>query len=139
MIWALLAVLGVPIWLIVGALGTVLWSRRQFRMQEDVFPLSIRAPGEDSWPRTVTYGRLIRDILVVNRGPALLRATILPITAVRPIGLTTAPRKIDDATGRSLGIDGHDDIEVAVPPAVGKRLDEFALASSRPPDATRRN
>jgi hypothetical protein len=131
MIWALLALLGVPIWLIVGALAGVVWSRRHFLAQPGVFPVAIRAAGDQSWPRTLSYGRLIRDVLVVNRGPALVRTEIHPIVSVEPTHASAVPKKLDDAATRLLGIDGHADIEVAVPPRVAQQLD--ALQPSTAP------
>lgn len=129
-IWALLAILGVPIWLIVGALGGALWSRRRFRSQEGVFPLAMRRAGESSWPRMPVSGRLIRDILIVNRGIAMVRTEVYPIIDVRPVEVTVAPKRLDDSTTRLLGIAGQADLEVAVPHAVGGRLDQLALPST---------
>jgi hypothetical protein len=100
-----------------------------------VSPVAIRAAGEDSWPRVV-YGRLIHDILVVNRGLALARTELYSIVGVRPIEVTTAPKKMGDAMGWSLSIDGHDDIEVAVPPVAGRRLDGLAQVSPGSPRTT---
>jgi len=125
MIWALLAILGVPIWLIVGALGGAVWSRRRFRSQPGVFPIMVRTEGKDSWPRVVSHGRLIRDILVVNRGLALVRTELYPIVDVRPLE-GPVPEKISDGTGRLIGTDGRD-LEVGLPLAVGEQLDLLAF------------
>lgn len=57
MIWATLAFLGVPIWLVVGALIGALFSRHQFRAQPDVVPLLFREAGDEKWPRRLAYGR----------------------------------------------------------------------------------
>lgn len=127
MIWALLALLGVPIWLIIGALGGAVWNRRNFRSQPGVFPIAIRAAGQDSWPRAVSYGRLVRDILVVNRGLALVRTELHPIIDVRELDGPFPEKKIAGATGRLLGIEGDDDLEVAIPSAVGEQLDLLAI------------
>jgi hypothetical protein len=69
----LLAFLAVPIWLFAGVLLGVALSRRNFRRQEGVFALVARPEGATKWPRLPVYGRQIRDVLVVNRGLALLR------------------------------------------------------------------
>ncbi len=127
MIWALLAILGVPIWLVVGALGGALWSRRRFRSQPGVFPAAVRARGDNSWPRAGSYGRLVRDVLVVNRGLALVRTEFYPIIDVRAFDGSVPAKKIDGATGRLLVIDEHDDLEVAVPSEVGDRLDQLTI------------
>jgi hypothetical protein len=65
-IWALLALLGVPIWLIVGVLISVWYSRRHFRAQDGACVLSIRAHVEQRWPRTPAHGRCSGGIDVVN-------------------------------------------------------------------------
>lgn len=77
MIWALLALLGVPIWLVLGALGASLWNRRRFLSQPGVFALRVR-PLESGVPgawRRKAYGRWVRDVLLVNSGIALVRTT----------------------------------------------------------------
>jgi hypothetical protein len=127
-IWALLAILGVPIWLIVGALGGALWNRRSFRAQDGVFPIALRPAGQDSWPRITSYGRLIHDVLVVNLGLALVRTKIYPVIDARPIDVTTTPKHLEDALGRMLVVEGHGDIEVAVPVSVAQQLDELGRA-----------
>lgn len=129
MIWALLAILGVPVWLIAGALGAMLWSRRRCRAQEGVFALAIRRAGEDSWPRSGAYGRLFRDVLVVNRGLALARTEVYPIVDVQRFDLAEPPRKMVDPSARRLGVEGGT-IEVAVSADVGRRLDQVGLAAS---------
>jgi hypothetical protein len=126
-IWALLAVAGVPLWLIVGALAGTLWSRRRFRAQDGVFRIAIRDPGQDSWPRVAAYGRLVRDVLIVNRGAALVRTEVYPIIDVQPADGATAPRRPERAAIRRLVVDGNADVVVAVPPVLGAQLDQHSL------------
>lgn len=82
MIWALLAILGVPIWLIVGALAAAVISRRGFKAQPEVFQLKLRPVDGKKWPRRVAYGRLVHDVLIVNSGIALIRTTVRGIRSV---------------------------------------------------------
>ena len=86
MIWILLAGLGVPIWLIVGALGGAFWSRRKFQHSSGVFPCKVRiaAGSEDlgKWPRTTVYARWVHDVLLVHAGLALVRYRALPVAGV---------------------------------------------------------
>jgi hypothetical protein len=85
-IWILLAMLGVPIWLVVGALGGALWSRRTFQRAPGVFPCKVRIVSgfEDSgkWPRATAYARWVHDVLLVHAGLALVRFRALPVIGV---------------------------------------------------------
>ena len=131
MIWALLALLGVPIWLIVGVLVSVWYSRRHFRAQDGVFVLSIRAHGDQRWPRTPAYGRCFPGIIVVNRGVALLRTSIHEIVQVDELEIEHPPRKPPDPVGRLVTLVDGSLIDVAVAEADSPRLD--ALAPRRRP------
>jgi hypothetical protein len=70
MIWATLAFLAVPIWLVVGALIGAPFSRQHFMAQPDVVALTFRANDDDKWPRGRAYGRYV---LIVNHGLAQIR------------------------------------------------------------------
>jgi len=122
-IWILLGLLGVPIWLIVGVLVAVFYSRRHFRAQDDVFELSIRSQGEEKWPRRPAYGRCFRGIIVVNTGLALVRNTIQEVDDITDLALDQPPRKPADAVGRLLTLRDGSPIEVAVAAVDASRLD----------------
>jgi hypothetical protein len=68
----------------------------------------------------------VRDVLVVNRGLALVRTGIFPILDVRPADLGDPPKRVDEPTAKLLVIDGQPDLMVAVPRVVGRRLDELS-------------
>lgn len=86
MIWALLAILGVPIWLIVGALASVLWSRRKFRQTPGVFACKVRivsgSDGPEKWTRSTAYARWVHDVLLVHAGLGLVKYEALPVAGV---------------------------------------------------------
>jgi hypothetical protein len=88
MVWILLAALGVPVWLVVGALAAALWSRHAFKRAPGVFPAKLRVvagkvPGVDaSWPRLPLYARWVHDVLLVHHGLALVRISVLPVESV---------------------------------------------------------
>ncbi len=96
MVWALLAILGVPIWLIVGVLLAALRSRRTFRRQPGVVRVNVRPASADAWPRLPSYARVIHDVIVMTSGLALVRttvhgvreATVLPDVSGQVRGLT---------------------------------------------------
>jgi hypothetical protein len=88
MIWVLLAALGVPLWLVIGALAASLWSRRTFKRAPGTFPAKVRvsagAPaGVDArWPRRPFYVRWVHDVVLVHHGLALVRTDALPVANV---------------------------------------------------------
>ena len=126
MIWAILVVLGVPLWLVVGALGGTLWSRRRFRAQDGVFALALRAPDEHKWPRLPAYGRVISDVFVVNRGVALQQTLIRQVLGVEVLPvLATSPKRVPNAVGRLLKVDDGTSVEVAVKPVDAARFDSL--------------
>lgn len=127
MIWVLLGLLGVPIWLIVGALLSVVYSRRSFRTQDEVFDLSIRRPGDEKWPRQPAHGRCFRGIIVVNKGLALIRTEIHEVDDIAVLELDPPPRKPADAVGRLVTLRDGSSIEVALADADASRLDVLVL------------
>src|SRR6266508_3004502 len=87
MIWILLAALGVPLWLVAGALSAGLLSRRSFRRAPGVFKSKLRLRQgkihglDDSWPRVPGYGLWAHDVLIVHTGLALVRNTVYPVAS----------------------------------------------------------
>jgi hypothetical protein len=123
MIWALLAILGVPIWLIIGLLASIGMSRRAFKQEPGVFKIRVRARNSDKWPRGASYGRFVSDVLVVNRGAAFLRTEIGAIEAVSKIDIGDGPKKQAGAVGRLVTLEDGSTRELAVSPGDVARLD----------------
>ena len=123
MIWALLALLGIPIWLIVGALIAIWQIRRTVKRQPGVFEVSVRTAGADKWPRQPSYARVIRDVLVLNRGVALLRAEIHAVEAVDQLDIGEGPKKPTDPVGRLVTLDDGTRLELALAHTDATRLD----------------
>jgi len=97
MIWILLAILGVPLWLVAGALIAGLLSRRNFCRSPGVFKTKLRLQAGEvhgldaSWPRLPGYGRWVHDVLIVHRGLALVRTTAYPVASAGPPDASTEP------------------------------------------------
>ncbi len=95
MIWAILALLGVPIWLVVGGLAAALWNRSRVKNQDGVFPIKMRRlsgvePGEgDKWPPVSSYALWVHDVLLVHKGLGLMQ--------MMPLGVAGAEGPIESA------------------------------------------
>jgi hypothetical protein len=115
MIWALLAFLGVPIWLILGILGGAIWNRRTFQHRPGVFKLAKREVGAAGWKRkSVVHARCISNVLVTNGGLALVRTHVGVIQRVSDLDLDAVPSGFDDPVGRRLDFDDGRELEFAV-------------------------
>ncbi len=115
MIWALLALLGVPIWLVVGVLAGAFVSRRRFVSQPGVFRMKLQASDAGGWPRRVGYARVVSSVLVVNVGLALVRTSVRAVTdasestASEPVKPFDRPRvlslEFEDGSTARLAVD----------------------------------
>jgi hypothetical protein len=141
MIPLLAALLGIPIWLVVGAILLLVWHARQVRRTPDVFACKVRvvsgvAPGlSTKFPRRKHYANWVHDVLVLQAGPGLLRTSLLPVA-----GLAAPARGGDPAEVKGLGekphllavrLDNGAVIEIAVPETAAERLRE-PLATTKP-------
>ena len=137
MLWALLAILGVPIWLVVGVLVGVVLSRRNFQREDGVFAFNVRAEGASKWPRQVVYGRQVRDVLVTNRGAALVRTEFHAVDDVAGLEwLNGPPKKPADAVGRLVTLADGRRVEVAVSAHDVGHVDALARARTAIADTT---
>ena len=99
MVWALLAILGIPIWLIVGALMAGYANRRNFEKTPGVFPLRMRTlPSQDGKWSGKQHARWIHDVVLVNKGFAKVRTT--PHGIKRMAG---TPRPLEPSDVKGLG------------------------------------
>ena len=97
MIWALLAAIGVPIWLIVGVLLGAFVSRRRFTAQPGVFRMKLKAPEASGWPRRTAYGRVVHDVLVTTVGLALLRTGVHAVVYASESATTESVKPFEHA------------------------------------------
>jgi hypothetical protein len=118
MVWALLAILGVPIWLILGALIGGYWARRRFIKSAGVFPMRIRVPSseDDKWSGK-QHGQWIHDVMLVNKGYAKVRTDphgfkqmVGPAIAID----ADAVKGLDDPMSFRLILDDDSEVEIAV-------------------------
>ena len=115
MIWATLAFLGVPIWLVLGALIGAIFSRHRFRAQPNVIPLLFRATHQDKWPRRVAYGRYVHNVLIVNHGLAQIRTSVHVVEHVDRLDLgDTTFKHIDDPIGFAVRLDDRSEHQLVI-------------------------
>ncbi len=62
MIWATLALLGIPIWLIAIVLVAAFRNRNKVRANPDVFEYKLKK--DDGWKRKKGYARWVSDVLI---------------------------------------------------------------------------
>jgi len=113
MIWALLAILGVPIWLVLGMLGAALWNRHHFKQKPGVFRLKFRQGLSKKWPFQSNYGRWVHDVLIINKGLGLVQTTAFGIQSLKMAKITEPVKGIDMATIFNLTLDDGTDMQIA--------------------------
>jgi len=84
MVWIALACLGVPIWLVVGALALVLWNRNHVKKQPGVFAAKLRLES-GSFPgfsekAASSYCEWVHDVLLVHKG-LIMRTVPVPVAS----------------------------------------------------------
>ena len=99
MVWALLAILGVPLWLVVGGLTVTLLNRRRFKKQPDVFRMKLRLKDGESdfagekWPRMANYGRWVHEVLLYNKGLGLVPTVAIGVQAMEADAQEADPKE----------------------------------------------
>lgn len=112
---ALLALLGIPAWFVLGVFFTALHQRKAVLERDDIFRYRVRT--DTGWARRKGVGRWVSDVLVRHRGIALVRTDIDPVDVVefstiagdRPKGFG------NDAVEIQLTLVGEGPLRIAVP------------------------
>jgi hypothetical protein len=123
MIWPILVALGIPLWVILGALASVVISRRRFTAMPATFPCKARSSSDEKWPRSGQQARWVRDVLLLHHGVALVRFDALAVDEALPIadppnvkGLGETPvaasLRLEDGTTWEIAVA---DLEVLMP------------------------
>ena len=125
MLWALLALLGVPLWLVAGGLGLTLWQRSKFKKKEGVFPTKMRlasgtAPGvSEKWPPMSSFALWVHDVLLVHKGLGLMSTFPLGVEAPEGSAESADPEEVkrlgDQPVLLRFRLDDGAVLEMAVP------------------------
>jgi hypothetical protein len=127
-IWAILALLGIPLWLLIVLLAVLLRTRSKIRKVPGSFEFKVRVPPggqpvldlKNRFARYVSVGHWVHDVLVVHGGsPFLLRTAALGIEGVDTVPADADPDREPGLKRMStpqlvrLGIDGGAVVELA--------------------------
>lgn len=91
MIWALLALLGIPIWFIAVVLIAAFRNRKTVRSNPDVFEYKLKK--NDGWKRGKGYARWVSDVLIFHAGIALIRSDAVQVVTVETRNKIDLPSK----------------------------------------------
>jgi hypothetical protein len=113
-IWATLALLGIPIWLIAIVLVAAFRNRNKVRANPNVFDYKLKKG--DVWKRKKGYARWVSDVLIYHAGIAMIRTDAFEISTVRVLDTTDLPSKGlgDDPTGLEVTYAGGETVTFAV-------------------------
>jgi hypothetical protein len=131
MLVAIGALLGVPVWILLGWLAGGLWHRHEIKQIPDLFKTKVRMVSgtfghtDDTFPRLAGHAVMAHDILILEKGMLIPRTIVYRITdGVQP------PQPADPDKIKGLGdkpvtiqfrLDGGEVIELA---AQGEDLDD---------------
>jgi hypothetical protein len=89
MIWALLAFLGVPLWLCAAGILTLVLRNRRLRMRHGDIPVRVLRPGRTRWTRG--HAVWVSDVLAWRGFPAAWDEDLVPVVGAR--GRSASPEE----------------------------------------------
>ena len=137
MIWAVLAALGVPLWLCATGILMLLFNNGRLRRRYGDVPVRVRRPPKKRWPR----GRAIwvSDVFAWRGIPAAWNEELLWVSAVTPRGADPEERQKlhrlgDEPAIATLAAADGEIVEVAAPEQASALLGPVARATETDPD-----
>ncbi len=114
MIWATLALLGIPIWFIALILIAAFKNRNTVRSNPDIFGFKIKKG--DRFTRGKSYARWVSDVLIVHTGIALIRTAASQVGSITVLGpVEPSPKGLGDhPTEVALTYSGGNKFSIAV-------------------------
>lgn len=124
MIWAILAMLGVPLWLIAIALLVLVLRNRGLRKRVLDIPMRLRVDPEGRWRRG--HGLWVHDVLAFRGSPAAWQEGLLWVNGVTTRELTAEEahkfRRLDQPVAVTLAIADGPPAEAVTARQHGERL-----------------
>ena len=116
MIWAILAIIGIPLWLIAIALLTLVFRNRKLRKRPGNIPVRVLQPGKKRW--TPGHGLWVSDVFAWRGSPAAWKEDLLQVSGVSihsadPQELEKLHRLGDDPVVASFALDDGATLKVA--------------------------
>jgi hypothetical protein len=140
MIWAILAIIGVPLWLIAIALLLLFFQNRKLRKRPGNIPVRVLRPGKKRW--TSGHGLWVSDVFAWRGSPAAWNEDLLEVSGVSIHSADAQEREKlhrigDDPVVASFALDEGATLKVA-----GRREHQsilggpFVLATEAVPNAS---
>lgn len=116
MIWAILALVGVPLWLCALAIATLVLRNRNLRTRPGSVPARVRAPGNGRWHPG--HGVWVHDVFAFRGSPAAWRESLVQVESVAIQRATEEQKKGlhrlgDDIVVASFGLVPQGTLELA--------------------------
>ena len=80
MVWAILALLGVPLWLCAAGIGIMVWRNRSLRKRHGDIPARVRWPLKTRWTRG--HGLWVSDVFAWRASPAAWNDKLMQVAGV---------------------------------------------------------
>jgi hypothetical protein len=116
-IWAILAALGVPLWLCAAGILMLLFSNRRLRKRYGDIPVRVRRPGKKRWTRG--HAVWVSDVFAWRGSPAAWNEELLEVSGATSRGADPEERKKlhrlgDDPAIVTFTVADGEPVEVAV-------------------------
>ncbi len=140
MIWAILAALGVPLWLCAIGIFMLLFNNRRLRKRYGNVPVRVRRPGKKRWTRG--HAIWVSDVFAWRGSPAAWNEELLWVRAATPRAADPEERKKlhrlgDEPAIAKLEAADAETVEVAAAPEQASALlGPFARATEIDPVGT---